>query len=105
MYTHKHSLILSLIILTVGLIVSGFIIAAPLYAQEDTIVFPVAELGNCESEQECKSYCDDPTNMRACITFAKEHNLMTDKEVELAEKFSDSLEMGGGPGDCASPSE
>lgn len=109
MYTFKHatasSRLLPFTIIFFALLVAGAIIALPLYAQEDTIVFPIAELGNCESKDECRDYCDEPGNMRQCISFAKAHNLMTPEEAEIAEEFSETLgRQGGGPGGCTSPS-
>ena len=62
------------------------------------IQFPVAELGNCGSKEECKTYCDEPDNIEACISFAEESNLMPAKEIEHAKKF---LAAGAkGPGGC-----
>ena len=62
------------------------------------IQFPVAELGNCGSKEECKTYCDEPDNIEACISFAEENNLMPAKEIEQAKKF---LAAGAkGPGGC-----
>lgn len=33
--------------------------------------FPIAELGNCSSASDCKTYCDDPTHLDACVAYAK----------------------------------
>ncbi|HYK08863.1 MAG TPA: hypothetical protein VEW42_05180 [Candidatus Eisenbacteria bacterium] len=35
------------------------------------LTFPIPELGNCASASECKTYCDDPTNIAACVDYAK----------------------------------
>lgn len=67
------------------------------------ITFPVAELGGCTSKNECKSYCNQPANMDACIAFAKDHGLMTEKDAERAEKFTKHVREGSGPGGCNSP--
>jgi len=105
MYISKHTTILSLVIIFFALLVAGFIFALPLYAQEDAIVFPIVELGNCENKEECRDYCDEPGNMSQCILFAKAHNLMTSEEADIAEKFSGTLAGGrGGPGGCTTPS-
>ncbi|MDO8481709.1 MAG: proline-rich domain-containing protein [bacterium] len=62
------------------------------------IAYPVAELGNCKSKSECKSYCDQPGNMEACIAFAEKNNLMPEEDIVMAKKF---LAVGGkGPGGC-----
>lgn len=42
-------------------------------AQKYKISFPVVELGNCNSLTECKTYCADPNNQTACVSFAKSH--------------------------------
>jgi len=105
MNIYKQPTFISLAIIFVALVIAGFIVAVPIYAQENTIVFPVAELDNCESKEACMEYCDEPGNMSRCITFAKAHNLMTPEEAERAEEFSDTLEeRGGGPGGCTTPS-
>ncbi len=39
--------------------------------QKYGITFPVSELGNCNSLEECKTYCEDLTNKDACISFAQ----------------------------------
>lgn len=67
------------------------------------IAFPVAELGNCASKNECKNYCNEPANMEACIAFAKDHGLMTEKDAQRAEKFTKHVREGSGPGKCSSP--
>ncbi|OGZ10573.1 MAG: hypothetical protein A3D65_05805 [Candidatus Lloydbacteria bacterium RIFCSPHIGHO2_02_FULL_50_13] len=67
------------------------------------IMFPVAELGNCASRDECHAYCDVGANMNQCIAFAKAHGLMNKEEAERSEKFSRRLEEGKTPGGCNSP--
>ncbi len=64
------------------------------------IEYPVSELGNCRNETDCKSYCDKPANIEACINFAEKHNLIPPEELEMAKKF---IAAGGkGPGGCTS---
>lgn len=71
-------------------------------SSKDDIVFPVAELGNCADETQCREYCGDFSHAEECFAFAKKHNLtkgqqMRDRAVRQLEK--------GGPGDCASEEE
>ncbi len=42
-------------------------------AQRYHFSFPVVELGNCNSLDECKAYCNEVANQDACTTFAKSH--------------------------------
>ena len=61
-------------------IAGGFLIIytlATLASSKDDIVHPVAQLGNCKSETECRLYCDNPENMELCLVFAKKHNLIS----------------------------
>lgn len=56
-----------------------------------TLSFPIAALGNCLSTQDCKTYCDDPTHVDACVAYAKAHGfykesaLDSEKETILAD--------------------
>ncbi|MBI2013413.1 MAG: hypothetical protein HYS87_01130 [Candidatus Colwellbacteria bacterium] len=74
-------------------------------ASKDDIVFPVEELGGCTSEEECRSYCDNPDNFRACFAFAKKHNLVegpiAEQKEEDLDKFASAMKEGG-PGGCTS---
>lgn len=60
------------------------------------ITFPIPELGNCASKNECKVYCDTSAHMDICLSFASSHGLMKSDEVEKARKFA-SIK---GPGGC-----
>lgn len=50
------------------------------------LTFPISELGNCESVQTCKAYCDQPANRQACFDFAYKYGLQKGKKA--AEKLS-----------------
>lgn len=40
-------------------------------AKQYNVVFPIADLGNCAGPQECRDFCDQPTNQSICMDFAK----------------------------------
>lgn len=46
------------------------------------IRFPVAELGNCASVSECKTYCAEEKNRQSCASFAKIKGLASKAETE-----------------------
>ncbi|MEK7567562.1 MAG: hypothetical protein AAB513_01405, partial [Patescibacteria group bacterium] len=75
-----------------------FILGAGVYAlaQEETIVFPVAELGNCESKEGCKAYCNITENAEKCIAFAEVHKLISAEDAKTARKIG----VTAGPGGC-----
>ncbi len=83
------------------ILISSFIIISSVIAAD--IQYPVEELGNCQNEAACKSYCDQPENMEACLNFAEKNNLMSPEELEMAKKF---MAAGGqGPGGCRGKDE
>ncbi|MEK7180620.1 MAG: hypothetical protein AAB706_04040, partial [Patescibacteria group bacterium] len=66
----------------------------------ESVEYPVKDLGNCGSEAECRSYCDNANNAKECLAFAKKYNLISDEEAkEAADKF---LNVKNGPGSCNS---
>jgi hypothetical protein len=69
-------------------------------AQSAEIDYPVSELGNCGSKQECKTYCDDLAHVDECVSFAESRGLMDAEEARQARAFAS---LGGtGPGGCDS---
>lgn len=85
----------------VSIVVGGAILAVALFAfsvqgQERSITFPIPELGNCASKDECRAYCDDPANTDQCLDFAVAHGLMSQADAEQAKQFLNQT----GPGGC-----
>jgi hypothetical protein len=75
--------------------VLAFILSSKVHAVESTtsanvakfgITFPVAELGNCNNLDECKTYCNDATHQTECVEFAKKKGFY--KEQKSAVKNS-----------------
>lgn len=70
----------------------------PLAAQD--IQYPVSDLGNCQNETECRSYCDNAEHAKECLAFAKKYNLISEEEAQkAADQF---LNVKNGPGGCSS---
>ncbi|MBI4993509.1 hypothetical protein HZC33_00915 [Candidatus Wolfebacteria bacterium] len=86
---------LSIIIIVIGIFVSYSVVAQ---AQAQNIVYPIAELGNCENETACKAFCDDQNNISVCVAFAEGHNLISKDEAAKAKAFIKSGKVG--PGGC-----
>lgn len=81
----------------IALIFIGAVFVSGVAAQNPfDINFPVAELGNCGSLEECKTYCDDPANSEACLDFAEKNGLIEKEELEVARKVAGKT----GPGGC-----
>ncbi len=57
--------------------------------------------GGCQSEKECRAYCENPANEGECLDFAEKHNLGDKKQIQSAKKVREQ----GGPGGCKSEKE
>lgn len=63
-------------------------LAGVVYAQESDedvaakygITFPIAELGECTSISDCRTFCEDPVNYSVCIDFAKSKGFYDEEE-------------------------
>ena len=84
--------------LAATLVLSVALAQAPADINDANIQYPIAELGNCENKDTCKTYCDAPANLKACIAYAEKNNLMSEGEVRIAKKFLDAGAKG--PGGC-----
>lgn len=92
-------------IATFGILLGSFVLGVVLAKAETNagiasadIQYPIADLGNCQSKDACKTFCDKPANTTACLAFAEKNNLMTENEIDSAKKFLNSSEKG--PGGC-----
>lgn len=84
-----------------GIFAIGFFVQA---TNPFDITFPVKELGNCQSETACKSYCDKPANVDACLNFAEEHGLVVKEDAVRMRKFHEKG-ITAGPGGCRTKDE
>ena len=83
-------------ILILSLLFVGFLVLAQ---ELPGVTFPVSELGNCASKEECMAYCDLPENMLACINFSETHGLISPEDAAMARKMLE-LAVTDGPGGC-----
>ncbi|HZZ99163.1 MAG TPA: hypothetical protein VFK07_00430 [Candidatus Paceibacterota bacterium] len=79
-----------------------FVASLAYAADTSSVQFPIASLGNCSSKQDCKTYCDQLSNMKACLDFASEHGLMSKSDIARARDFQALAAAGKTPGDCDS---
>lgn len=75
-----------------------------IYAQTKNIQYPIAELGNCSSKNECELFCEKEENMKACVAFAETKGLMEEDKLKAA-KIVANLDNLNGPGGCQSETE
>lgn len=83
----------------------GILFALQASASLEDITYPIAELGGCESQEACFSYCDDPANFDACMSFAQANDLLEDEDIERYETAQAALAATGGPGGCTTQAD
>lgn len=54
----------------------------------------------CGNKKSCDSYCENPSHMEECITFASEAGMMDGKEKEDAQRMLQALKRGVKPPPC-----
>jgi hypothetical protein len=97
----NKQLLISSLIIAGSFVVSGFIFAAGASAQTAGIKYPVAELGGCANEADCRAYCNKQENILNCVAFGEKNGMISAEDAARAREFSDVLQ-GGGPGSCNS---
>jgi hypothetical protein len=85
-----------LLIISIALFTFSFANAQE-QASLNTIIFPVAELGDCSSAAECKTYCDKLENAAACTEYGEEHGLISAEDAANGLKLKN---IKAGPGGC-----
>lgn len=71
----------------------GILATKAIFAQETAsnsatsvnLVFPISQLGNCSSATDCKTYCDDPSHVDACVAYAKEKGFYKDSQLDSSK--------------------
>ncbi len=51
-------------------------------AKKYNVTFPVAELGNCATLADCRTYCEDPLHRDTCLAFAKKKGFYHEAAVQ-----------------------
>jgi len=87
-----------------GMVIVGLFLAFLAFAPSDgvfaqnpfDIQFPISELGNCGSLEECGTYCDNPANINACLAWAESQG------IEVGPHDDRKIT---GPGGCSTEAE
>ena len=85
--------------------------AVALAASPFDISYPIVDLGNCGSQQECKAYCDDSVNQEQCQIWAENNGFAPKRATpasgtrDRAREQLDEEALANAPGGCKSPRE
>jgi len=75
--------ILYILILITGILVANMMASSVNAQTAPEISYPIAELGSCTDKAACKTYCDKPENVDACLSFAEKNNLNIGDGIEF----------------------
>jgi len=88
--------------------VSGMVIAASLaftaLAQVSGLAlvkYPIAVLGNCKDQADCKTFCAAPANMLACVNFAGQNGMLSGEELRVSKIVAEKVAAKATPGGCS----
>ncbi len=59
------------------------------------IVYPIAELGNCASKVECRTYCSDPVHRTACTSYALKNGIISPTPSQIDTALSQMMKSLG----------
>lgn len=59
------------------------------------LVFPISELGNCNSLEECKAYCADVSHKEECVSFARKKGFYREPKKDTKPNFQKAKEVLG----------
>ena len=60
--------------------------------------------GGCKSPDECRTFCDNPSNQEECFKFARDNGIAPQEQLQQMEKGMQMIRQGG-PGGCKNPEE
>ncbi|MFA6252288.1 MAG: hypothetical protein WCX74_02720 [Candidatus Paceibacterota bacterium] len=85
----------------------GFLLAETVSAQPnlDNLVYPISELGQCASREECENYCSQEKNMVSCIEYAEKKNLLSVEDLKVSKIVAQKIANGETPGGCKTKEE
>lgn len=69
-------------------------------AKKYNVTFPISELGNCADFASCRTYCDDPVNSEACVSYAEKKGFY--KQSEMETRREEMLQNAKGELGCTS---
>lgn len=75
--------------------------AGTVRSQTTDPTFPIAQLDNCASKEECRKFCDQPEHAEACIDYGVKQGKI---DPGLADSLKNSISKGG-PGGCRTDSQ
>lgn len=96
----KRNLLIYFLVLTAVFAVFVFSQKTDVKSQGlEAIEYPVAELGNCKSQDACEAFCEKDENIVPCVNFAESHGLMSAEDAAMARKLAE-VGITQGPGGC-----
>jgi len=78
----------------------GFTFTVHAAVQLEGVEYPILELGSCQNQEACATYCDKSENMDACIAYGVSKGMLSQEEANVAVKAVAKIKAGTTPGGC-----
>jgi len=77
-------------------------IAGSALAQDSvpSVRYPIADLGGCKDQSDCKAFCNQPENMIACVSFGEKQGMLTGEELRISKIVAQKVSAKETPGGC-----
>lgn len=106
----KNRVVLSVIFLLL-ILTPGFVKAEESEASKEAtlkkyqVTFPIAELGNCSSLENCKAFCNEPANQQVCKDYAQKKGFYKGNKSEGNARLRSIIEKAKSELGCSTESD
>jgi len=69
------------------------------------LTYPIADLGNCKDQSACATFCNNPTNMSACVAYAEKQGLLKGEDLRVSKIVAEKISKNETPGQCKTKAE
>jgi hypothetical protein len=66
------------------------------------VSYPIAELGSCKNQSDCRAYCEQASHMQACVAYAEKQGLLTGEDLRVSKIVAEKIATKQTPGGCTS---
>jgi hypothetical protein len=96
----KYKNIFVAVALSIGSIALSTMLASAQSAVPGTVGYPIAELGGCKNQADCKDFCAKGDNMVACVNFAEKKGMLSQEELRISRIVAEKVAKKETPGGC-----
>ncbi len=101
----KNKNIIFSIMIALGAISFSAFIASAQTVTPANVGYPIAALGNCKDQADCKAFCAKGENMPSCVTFAEQKGMLSGEDLRISKIVAEKVSKKETPGGCQTKAE